>query len=392
MRAATWADPDLDVLAFAPSNAPLDRSAAQRLKADFLLHWGIRVRSVRVAASAPVKDRFDSLWFGYIKPMIGIQFQPAFARLAGDCQKDSLRDAVYQTKPARVIMHRLNTMSAIAEDVKMPPFALDLDDIEHKAWKRQIGQPPYWRAKAIFHGWIPALRRGERRAVEASQMAFVCSEADKQELAALWQVERIHVVPNALPVPTGEMTLSKDGVVLFLGMHSYPPNRVAAEYLIEKIWPLIRVRVPSARLVIAGRHSELIRGFSAAPTGVHFKGYVADLEALYRDTKVVCCSILSGGGTRIKIIEAALRAKPIVSTTIGAEGLDFSPDRNEIVLADEAGEFADAVVRLLSDQTAAVQMGKQAQERALAKYSEDVVVSQLGALLATMGAPLDAPA
>lgn len=111
-----------------------------------------------------------------------------------------------------------------------------------------------------------------------------------------------------------------------LGRVQLRAQSAGAEYLVHEIWPLVRQRLPSAQLRIAGKHCELIRGEGKPPEGVQaFWGFVPDLEDLYAQTRVVACPILSGGGTRIKIIEGALQGRPVASTTLGAEGLNRVP-------------------------------------------------------------------
>ncbi|MHC5733168.1 MAG: glycosyltransferase family 4 protein, partial [Nostoc sp.] len=88
-----------------------------------------------------------------------------------------------------------------------------------------------------------------------------------------------------------------------------PNNVIGANFLIENIWPLIYQQHPEARLIIAGKSPENIRTYSDNIPGVEFTGFVPDINALYDQTRVVCCPILSGGGTRLKIIEAAAYGK-----------------------------------------------------------------------------------
>lgn len=110
---------------------------------------------------------------------------------------------------------------------------------------------------------------------------------------------------------------------MLIGAYHHRPSVEAAERLITAIWPLIRSRVAEARLIIAGSSPGLISAFHSRPSDVEFAGPVEDLDALYRRSRVACCPISNGGGTRVKLIEAAAHARPMVSTSIGAEGLSF---------------------------------------------------------------------
>ena len=107
-----------------------------------------------------------------------------------------------------------------------------------------------------------------------------------------------------------------------------------------------------------------------------FPGFVDDLLPWYRRARVVCCPIHHGGGTRVKIIEAAANAKAIVSTRVGAEGLEFT-DGSEIILRDDPGEIAAECIRLLGDPRAAATLGAAALRKARSIYEKSAVVDQL---------------
>jgi glycosyltransferase involved in cell wall biosynthesis len=127
--------------------------------------------------------------------------------------------------------------------------------------------------------------------------------------------------------------------------------------------------MPTATLKIAGTPADRIPSYRAGTPGVKFTGFVKELEDLYRQSRVVCAPILSGGGTRVKIIEAAAYGKPIVSTIIGAEGIEMQ-DGIEIFLRDDPESFAQACIRLLNDHTLCKQVGMAARSTAIKKYDE----------------------
>jgi glycosyltransferase involved in cell wall biosynthesis len=105
-----------------------------------------------------------------------------------------------------------------------------------------------------------------------------------------------------------------------------------------------------------------------------------DLEGVYRDARVVLCPVRSGGGTRIKIIEAAMNGRAVVSTTIGAEGLAFE-EGAEILLADSADDFARRCAKVLADGKYADDVGQAARLRALGTYSPERIRASLVSLL-----------
>jgi glycosyltransferase involved in cell wall biosynthesis len=308
---------------------------------------------------------------------------PGYRRYLGPRQLESLRTCLEERRPALVLSQRLATVAMLARigrDAALPPVFFDLDDLEHVAHRRLVEEPPMWRSKRLRYLQVPALIAEERRAIRLARRTFVCSDLDRRKLARLAMNERVAVLPNAIDIP-GEAALpAREPTLLFLGIFSYAPNRAAAEHFLDNVWPRVRARVPSARAVFAGAYPERVRHYRAPPPGIVFPGYVDVLEKLYLDTRVVVSPIRSGGGTRVKIIEAAAHARPVVSTALGAEGLTFE-NGTEILLRDRNEEFAEACIELLGDYDACVSLGRAAHARACREYRRETVAGELAALI-----------
>ena len=120
----------------------------------------------------------------------------------------------------------------------------------------------------------------------------------------------------------------------------------------------------------------MLTSYHRAVEGVDYTGYVQDLDELYAGVREVVCPILTGGGTRFKIMEAAASGRPIISTHIGAEGIALQPDV-EILLADSPVQLAQACLRLLEDHSLAAQIGLAAQVAIERLYSRQRIVASL---------------
>jgi glycosyltransferase involved in cell wall biosynthesis len=151
---------------------------------------------------------------------------------------------------------------------------------------------------------------------------------------------------------------------------------VAADHLIKNIWPAVLSSLPEARLLVAGAKPESLTSYTEKPRGVTFVGFVDDLAKLYEEVAVVCCPILSGAGTRIKILEAAAYGRPIVSTTIGAEGIELK-NGEEILIRDDPKSFAEACIRLLTDKSLAIRIGNRARAAVERKYMREEVIGNI---------------
>jgi glycosyltransferase involved in cell wall biosynthesis len=149
----------------------------------------------------------------------------------------------------------------------------------------------------------------------------------------------------------------------------YRPNMDAAEFLVDAIWPLILERCPTARLTIVGRGAPASLRALERP-GVTITGEVADVRPYLRDAAVVAVPIRMGGGTRLKVVEGLAMGKPMVSTSLGCEGVRVD-DGEHLVIADEPQAFADAVVALFDDPAYGRALGSAGRQRMAQEYSWD---------------------
>ena len=270
----------------------------------------------------------------------------------------------------------MSVLMRLSREVGGTPVFFDLDDIEHIALSRQLLRDPELPTERLKLLQVPRLLLAEIQAVHHARLTFVCSESDRRYLRRLACSSRIEVVENSTHFPATIGTGASEPIVVFVGFLRYAPNVLAADTLVRDIWPLVHARVPGARLIIAGRYPEVLKSYPATDPSVTFAGFVDDLAELYAKARLVCCPILNGGGTRIKIIEAAAHARAVVATPLAAEGLTFR-DGTDIVLRDTVEGLAAACVQLLQDPSLAVRLGLAARERAIATYEHGTVVARL---------------
>lgn len=269
-----------------------------------------------------------------------------------------------------VIIHRLVAFANFMQLARPnAPIVLDLDDVEHRAALRTWALPPRHPGKIFEFGRVLGLLRLEQAAVRHCSAVFVCSEIDRRIVSRLTLSRRVHVLPNTVETRADLGPTPDSKIVLFVGVLEYLPNADAARWLINDIWPRVLSQHPDARLRIAGRLPKGgIPDLVANHSSVEILGFVDDLDAEYRQAHVVACPIRAGGGTRIKIIEAAMNGRAVVSTRIGAEGLAFAP-HHEIMIADTSQDIADAVSRLLASPQLCDEIATTARTKANSLYS-----------------------
>lgn len=333
-------------------------------------------------AFAPVEPYDPSIrgLKGILRGMLSMLNQANYVRMSGDRQLAAFEKALDE-KPDLIFVHRLFCMPPLLRTRRpLPRVFLDMDDVEHVAFRRSVAQPPHWRSKFLLYFQLPALIRGERAALRIAEKTLVCSALDVGKLERIGGSGRVAVLHNSVAFPA-VTSPAAEPTLLFLGTFLYPPNVHAVEYMLDKVWPLILEKVPEARLLIGGNKPDEIRHYANPPKGVKFAGFIPSLDHAYQSARAVICPVLSGGGTRVKIVEAAAYARPVVSTSLGMEGLDFVAGR-EILVGDTPAAFAAHCVELLTSFPKAQEIGLAGREKAKGIYDKAQVIKRLAAWVA----------
>jgi glycosyltransferase involved in cell wall biosynthesis len=229
------------------------------------------------------------------------------------------------------------------------------------------------------------IQRLEATACASVHSVAVCSSRDLDLLRELSPTARLFVVSNVIDVDKYSPRSLGDGqTVLFVGAMDWLPNQDGAEFLVCDILPRLRQLAPTARVVIAGRNPSpaMLHRFREFPD-VSFTGTVDDLRPVIAQAAVCVVPLRIGSGTRLKILEAAASAKPVVSTTLGAEGLELRHG-SEIMLEDRPRAFAEAVAHLLAHPQRAKSLGNAARLAVEQQYSIPALRLQLRNLLTSL--------
>ena len=207
------------------------------------------------------------------------------------------------------------------------------------------------------------------RLLRSFQACTVVSEQERQLLTRRFStsVDSIEVIPNCVRVDeyNNLESVLKPNQLVFSGSFRYHANYEAMIWFIRKVYPQILAQIPDVQLVITGDHANL--PIPPAP-GVTLAGYVDDIKALIASSWISLAPLLSGGGTRLKILEAMAIGTPVVSTTKGAEGLG-SISGEHLLIADTPNAFAIQVSRLLRDKSLRDQLSMNGKEFVNGRYN-----------------------
>ena len=268
--------------------------------------------------------------------------------------------------PSWIVAHSYH-VAPLVVDAGGPAW-IDFHNLDSEIWDR-MGQRASSIGRRLFaRVQAPRVRRLEAALVARAAGLSCVSARDASALAGLGAAEEPLVVPNGVDLsryafrggpPAEEM-------ILFVGDLGWPPNAEGVRWFARKVWPLVLKRRPIAWVEILGRGAPAdLLGLGEA--NFVFAGEGDDTRPHWERAAVGIVPLLAGGGTRLKILEASACGVPVVSTTVGAEGLELRSGA-EIGLHDEPEEFAAAVVKLLSDRETARRQGAAARARVEALY------------------------
>ena len=232
-------------------------------------------------------------------------------------------------------------------------LVLDAHNIEAEIVERVAESAPRWQRKALR--WqARRIRDLERELARELDLIFACSEKDAAAFREMG-ARRVRVVPNSIP-PRSRPLVAQRRDAVFIGSLDWRPNADAAVMLAREIWPRCRALLPGARLAIVGRNPPPhVRALAAHDVVV--AGSVPSVQPWLDGAFATAIPLRAGSGTRIKILEAWAAGVPVVASRIAAEGLPFA-DGHDLLLAEEPGDFARALVRLWRDRRLAEELAE----------------------------------
>jgi glycosyltransferase involved in cell wall biosynthesis len=274
----------------------------------------------------------------------------------------------------------------VASQVDCAPYALLLEqtprvfeEIElaviHERFVRQRSHIS--RARHGLTWWKQS--RFLSRLLRDFEGATVVSERERDLVIRIMpEYERLAVVPNGvdLEANTGEFGAPQPDTLIYSGALTYDANLDAMEFFLRYIFPLVETQHPSVSLRITGRHDGVPVERLPLGQGVELTGYLDDVRPAVAQSWACVVPLCMGGGTRLKILEAMALGTPVVSTSKGAEGLEVTPGE-DILIADKPAEFADAVLRLLSDETLRAKLSTNGRKLVRERYGWDQIGRKL---------------
>ena len=265
-------------------------------------------------------------------------------------------------------------MAPVAAGVEAATSVIDLHNVESalvRSYARRGRLSPATVAARVEARALTAL---ERAVLPGFDTVVVVSERERRRLPVA--LSNVVVCPNgrdadgaAPPEP------ASTPVAVFVATMGWAPNVDAALWLGREVWPRVLSRCPDARLLLVGREpSAAVRALASA--SVEVSGTVDDVRPYLARARVAVAPLRSGGGTRLKILEALDAGRPVVATSIAVDGLEDLVGRG-VVVADDASTMVDALSTLLDDGPGATALGAQGRQAVVSEHTWDAALAPL---------------
>ena len=246
---------------------------------------------------------------------------------------------------------------------------LSLQNVDSNIWRRLREQTSNPLRKCVFWTQERAFRRYERTMSRSFDLVACASEVDRDLMEGICPGLSAGVIPNGVDTqlyqPNHEV--EEETTIIYTGSMDWFPNEDAAIYFIEEILPIIQTKCQNLKFYVVGQFpTERLKRYGNRP-GVVVTGRVDDIKPYFARATVYVVPLRIGGGTRLKILEALAMGKAVVSTSVGAEGLNLTAG-DEIMIADEPAKFADGVFQLMEDKSMRRELGENGRRRVKTEY------------------------
>lgn len=266
---------------------------------------------------------------------------------------------------------------SIRQVLPLLPSVLSAHNVEARIWERYYSAERNPLKKAYIGIQWEKLRRYEREAGACYTEVVAVSEPDKLIFEQEYGCQRVHVVANGVDESyfSPQSRPRKPASMVFSGSMDWRPNQDGARYFIEEILPSIRKRVPQATFTVVGRKPPTwLTDMASSAPGITVTGTVDDVRPFVAESLLYVVPLRVGGGSRLKILEALSMEMPVLSTTVGAEGLDLV-DGQDVILRDDPSSFAETAADMLQQPEHWSRLGKGGRRLILERYTWDSIAT-----------------
>ncbi len=240
------------------------------------------------------------------------------------------------------------------------PVVLRAHNIEHKIWQRISENTTFFLKKLYLRSLYKSLKRFEISILNKVDGVVAITPVDARNFTKITENRNIISIPFGLSIPgLPEDHKQPDNATLFhIGAMNWFPNEEGIKWLLNEVWPKVIAKLPQATLHLAGRYMpDWLKNLNIR--NVIVDGEIPDVWEYMHNYSIMVVPLFSGSGIRIKIVEGMAAGKAIVTTTIGAEGINYENGR-DLLIAKDANTFTDAIIKLYGNPELRQSMGENA--------------------------------
>ncbi|MEL4895743.1 glycosyltransferase family 4 protein [Crocosphaera sp. Alani8] len=299
-----------------------------------------------------------------------------------------LRNILYKFSPDVVIVeelwtyHYLKVIKAVSCKIILDNHNVEADLLQQNYGKLKLKLP---RLKAI-----------EKNFIRQSNQVWVCSEDDKNLLNNLYGSNKnVYTIPNTINVNNyndvyqGKQSYPSnlapsDHNILFLGQYNYPPNAIAADILLETIYPQVKQHYPDTKLLLVGRNANSrMQQASKEDPNIIVTGSVPDVRPYLAAASVMVVPLQKGGGTRLKILEALASGCPVISTSKGAEGIEVE-NGVHLLIKDTPEDIIKGIFEIWNNPSFMISLREKSLQLVKSQYSWEAITPEVEKLIAKL--------
>ncbi len=267
-------------------------------------------------------------------------------------------------------------------DTKIPILLVE-QTIEYLGYESFANKVRFMPIRQILKLDIAKIRHWEEYYWKSCTQLVTMSAEDKEFIATTVDPQKISVVSNGVDVKwfaEKERRLPESPTVLSVGTFNWLPNVEAVKFLVEKVWPLIKAKMPDAKLWIVGNAPTAeIFEYQKKDSTITITGGIPDIRDAFTQAHVLVAPVFSGKGTRYKILEAMASSTPIVASEIAVEGLDVT-NGDQVLTSNSAEGLANLTIQVLQDADLQKKLAKNGKSFVTAKYDWEYIGQKLDSI------------
>lgn len=271
-------------------------------------------------------------------------------RFRSELASESLKKLLMEEAFDLIHFEGLFTISflAVAKSIFKGPLVFRAHNVEYRIWETLALAEINPLKKIYLKILASRLKREETHALAAFKAIVAITESDEKEFRKLAPKSKHFIYPAGFISPESPTTEGRINTLFHIGSMEWQPNVQGVEWLVQEVFPRIRAKNPKAELHLAGKGlKKEDKRFIAEAVFNH--GEVEDSAAFMAEYRIMCVPLKSGSGLRMKTLEAMFMKRAVVSTPIGAEGLDKNVVKH-LEISENSADFASAVISLLQEE------------------------------------------